>query len=377
LDTPSAAAASRAEAADEAAARALRELVAWKYGQGAAAAAAAAAAVATAGAGPPALAGSGDLQAQLDAMRSHAESVRTLAGAVQEIDRCLRALEEQYRSASSKTQEVHEECRRLLDEQTRLAQSAEAVHAKLDVFDDAERLASRLSISSDRLLLSDEFVVILRRLDDGVAFMQAHASYREAPRYLLTFQDLQGRAIDHIRALFAVLLERAAKAAEEQMHDTILRGDFSGASSAHAFVEFRSAAQVLRRLVSEVEARAEASASFKALLRQCLQTYFLHRDRLLGDHMRAFVSHASKHHQLPDLVSLRARAWLLARPPPPVLVRVPRASHAWEPVTDWAERRDRRSGTSAPVLGAPAHACGGFLVGTRREWTRGPPRPAP
>lgn len=61
------------------------------------------------------------------------------------------------------------------------------------------------------LLLSDQFIPLLTRIDDCIAFLREHDKYQDSPTYLLRFQQLQNKALALVRAHITNTLKTATQ----------------------------------------------------------------------------------------------------------------------------------------------------------------------
>jgi hypothetical protein len=128
---------------------------------------------------------------------------------------------------------------------------------------------------------SADFLPLLRRLDDCIAFVAAHPQYADAAAYALKFRQLQARALTAVRTKVQAVLRAAAVAVAAAVREgqggaaaangaaggkgsrggsSALAVPLDSAAAALLYVRFRAAAEpALKGLLQGVEQRAQQS----------------------------------------------------------------------------------------------------------------------
>eukprot|EP01006_Ploeotia_vitrea_P037467 TRINITY_DN66132_c0_g1_i1.p1 TRINITY_DN66132_c0_g1~~TRINITY_DN66132_c0_g1_i1.p1 ORF type:complete len:781 (+),score=465.52 TRINITY_DN66132_c0_g1_i1:192-2345(+) len=218
-----------------------------------------------------------------------------------------------YKGVTDTTAEVREECTKLLQEQKDLLQYAERLRYHLSFFDEADRLEHRLSTphasATHSFLLSDEFGPMLARLEECLSYVNHHLDFKDARKYRARFKQLHLKVLNSVKAHCTATLKDAAAHVMQQKTESRLADLRSGsvsagaASSAQAFVEFRTAAKTLRPIIRDTESRTK-SKPYRVLLNQCLQTYYTQRDVLLREDVERYIAWLAKEHSLGDMARM-------------------------------------------------------------------------
>ena len=212
------------------------------------------------------------------------------------------------------------ECERLAGEKARLEAFADAVHAKLRMFDSLDEVSSAFAKASAEANASgspEPFLPILKSLDEAMEYVRQHAHYKDAGVYTVKFKQLQSRALGLVKTYVTSSLRKAASAAMEAAPAPAAQAeegaaDGSGAEAPGAasegkgemaglYVRFRAAAPALAPLTSELARRAQAALAqeanggtadlagatpggeYGALLADCHATYCARRLELVAD----------------------------------------------------------------------------------------------
>ena len=82
------------------------------------------------------------------------------------------SLKTQHRDVAGKSRALHTSCERLVAEKDQLIQFADALRSKLAWFDELERIGAQFH-SASLAVDSEDFLPILKRLDDCISYVQS------------------------------------------------------------------------------------------------------------------------------------------------------------------------------------------------------------
>ncbi|KAJ3298099.1 Golgi transport complex subunit 3 [Rhizoclosmatium sp. JEL0117] len=212
-----------------------------------------------------------------------------VAQAADEIDR-----EKSYfEFVEGKTEALKKECESLLSNQMELETLSLEIQDRLikfNVLEPAVRLFNGTGV--DGVVLDVEFVPMLARLDDSLAFVEAHKQYRDADLYRMKFRQCITRGLTLIKMYFVDAMRLLGDGISRILHD---RGSAANSSNpetallaasslpavpqslqqALLYAKFKSAAESsLRGLIAEIEARIPGHPEYYGLLGECLSAYF-------------------------------------------------------------------------------------------------------
>ncbi|KAJ7324468.1 hypothetical protein JRQ81_017488 [Phrynocephalus forsythii] len=190
----------------------------------------------------------------------------------------LESLQKQYLFVSTKTGTLHEACEQLLKEQSELVDLAENIHQKLSYFNELENINTKLN-SPTLSVNSDGFIPMLAKLDDCIAYISSHPSFRDYPVYLSKFKQCLSKAM-HLMKTYTV------NTLQNLTNQLIKRDPSVAPHSDNAFtlfyIKFRAAAPKVRTLIEQIEQRAEKMPEYQQLLNEIHQCYLDQRELLLG-----------------------------------------------------------------------------------------------
>lgn len=198
-------------------------------------------------------------------LRGYSSQCDALLSEMERALKFLSDLELQHKTVATKTSTLHEECEQLVREQTSLISLMEAISNRLSYFEELDRLSSKLHAPTPTML-NEQFVPILARLDDCIAYMADHRHYKEAPRYLTRFRQCQGRALALVKGHITGTLRTATQNVQTQ-----IQGSDAEASFTLLYGKFRLYAPRVKMLMDEIEQRAVTMPDYKTLLLVRLQ----------------------------------------------------------------------------------------------------------
>ncbi|XP_062521592.1 conserved oligomeric Golgi complex subunit 3-like isoform X2 [Corticium candelabrum] len=211
---------------------------------------------------------------QLTEYRKHCDTV--LQGVSATLER-LEEMQKQQLAVSTKTNALHEACDQLLQDQTKLVNVAESIRSKLAYFDEVEELSQKLN-SSTFSVSDPTFVPKLTRMDECIAFLASHPSFKELPVYQVRFQQCLHRALSLIR----VHVVNQLKGITQQVQPTkgVIVHHTDSAFTLY-YGKFRTVAPRIKSLMEQVEQRCRVDQQYMSLLQECQQCYVAQRQHLL------------------------------------------------------------------------------------------------
>eukprot|EP00047_Mylnosiga_fluctuans_P015368 m.45508 g.45508 ORF g.45508 m.45508 type:complete len:750 (-) comp5887_c0_seq1:1435-3684(-) len=239
-------------------------------------------------------------RAYLELLKQYSGRCDDMLSAITSALHHLTDLETYYSSVSTKTSSLHNACEQLLQDQTNLANYAEAVSSRLSYFVELERLSQKLN-SPTLSVLNEQFVPLLNRLDDCIKYISEHHTYKDAQLYLSRFLQLQGRGLNLVKTHVINTLKMATQNVQTQVQGTSEGADVSFTLF---YGKFRLHAPRIKALMVEIERRALNTPSYSALLQDCYDCYFSQRLALLRPAVVVAVRDMLTEHQhnLPALM---------------------------------------------------------------------------
>ncbi|XBI09984.1 hypothetical protein VPH35_137396 [Triticum aestivum] len=231
------------------------------------------------------------------------ERVNTCDGILQQVDDTQNLFEELqslHSSVAIKTQTLHDACDQLLVEKQRLIGFAEALRSRLNYFDELEN-ASTSFYSQTMNIGNEQFLPLLKRLDDCILYVENNPLYAESAVYLVKFRQLQSRALGMIRSHVLSTL----KAASSQVQAAI-RGSGSGKNAVTEgveasliYVRFKAAAGELKPVFNEIESRS-SKKEYAQVLSECHSLFCEQRLYLIRGMVQQRISEFAKKEALPS-----------------------------------------------------------------------------
>ncbi|KAM3210629.1 hypothetical protein ACQJBY_064550 [Aegilops geniculata] len=187
-----------------------------------------------------------------------------------------------------------------LVEKQRLIGFAEALRSRLNYFDDLEN-ASTSFYSQTMNIGNEQFLPLLKRLDDCILYVENNPLYAESAVYLVKFRQLQSRALGMIRSHVLSTL----KAASSQVQAAI-RGSGSGKNAVTEgveasliYVRFKAAAGELKPVFNEIESRS-SKKEYAQVLSECHSLFCEQRLYLIRGMVQQRISEFAKKEALPS-----------------------------------------------------------------------------
>ncbi|XP_075209854.1 conserved oligomeric Golgi complex subunit 3 isoform X2 [Lycorma delicatula] len=182
----------------------------------------------------------------------------------------LNHLSKEYKQVSMKTNSLHLVSEQLLADQTKLVEINEGVLERLKQFKSLDLLAQRLD-SPTLSVTSPVFCHLLDQIDQFIAYMQTHHTYKECSIYLARYQHCLTRAISLLRAFVQNVLTNATQQTQA-----------CPASDASHYAKFQASAQKVKPVLNLVEQRRNVFPEYESLLAEFHQCYLDQRQQLIG-----------------------------------------------------------------------------------------------
>ncbi|XP_065849843.1 conserved oligomeric Golgi complex subunit 3 [Euphorbia lathyris] len=232
------------------------------------------------------------------------ERIQTCDGILHQVDETLDLFNElqlQHQAVATKTKTLHDACDRLLVEKQRLIEFAEALRSKLRYFDELENIAT--SFHSAKVNVgSENFLPLLKRLDECISYVESNPQYLESSVYLLKFRQLQSRALGMIRSHVISVLKGASSQVQAAMRSS--GGNnvsvSEGVEASVIYVRFKAAANELKPILEEIESRSSRK-EYAQVLADCHKLYCEQRLSLVKGIVLQRISEFSKKEALPSL----------------------------------------------------------------------------
>ncbi|XP_038990079.1 conserved oligomeric Golgi complex subunit 3 [Phoenix dactylifera] len=232
------------------------------------------------------------------------ERIQICDGILQQVDDTLNLfseLQSLHQTVATKTKTLHDACDRLLIEKQRLIEFAEALRSKLNYFDELENVSTSF-YSPNMNIGSEQFLPLLKRLDDCISYVESNPQYAESGVYLVKFRQLQSRALGMIRSHVLSVLKGASSQVQ-----TAIRGSGSnkttvseGVEASVIYVRFKAAASELKPLLGEIESRSTRK-EYAQIVTECHRLYCEQRLSLVKSILHQRISEFARKEALPSL----------------------------------------------------------------------------
>ncbi|GAA5821818.1 hypothetical protein JCM3770_002903 [Rhodotorula araucariae] len=210
----------------------------------------------------------------------HLETCDNVLGSLDEARGLLSEMEANYRYVDENSRSLQHACENMLEEQRHLVEVTEAIGARLEYFRELEKATRMLNLPGEELVLQEDFLNMLDRLDVCLEYLKTNRDFRDAEIYLIRFQQCLTRSMTLIKMFFVTTVRKTAADAQEKMSGKDLSDT---ALHALLYPKFSNAAPTLRILLYELEKRALSEPSeYGSLLSECYAVWFATRSALLG-----------------------------------------------------------------------------------------------
>ncbi|KDE07396.1 hypothetical protein MVLG_02263 [Microbotryum lychnidis-dioicae p1A1 Lamole] len=199
----------------------------------------------------------------------------------------LSEIEANYRFVEDNSRALQLACETMLDEQKHLIQVTEALSARLDYFRQLETATRMLNLPGEDLVLQEEFLNVLDRLDLCLDYLKANRDFKDAEIYLIRFQQCLTRSMTLIKMYFVSTIKRLTTEVLDKM---TIKDLSETASHALLYTKFSTIAETLRILTYELEKRASVDRNeYGSLLGECYTIWFASRGQLLSAELQEEV----------------------------------------------------------------------------------------
>lgn len=202
----------------------------------------------------------------------------------------LTALDEQREEVVRKTMTLHEQCEQMVNDQDQLANTAESIAQRLDMFVRVADVA-RILDQGNAAMSHPDFSFVLDQLDASIAFLEAHPDFFQAQAYLHQFEHLRNRACISVRAALQRSLEKTTAQVEGQLKDLKEKRQTEGVVDTQVlYTRFRAAALNYKPLMALLQQRVDVHETYATTLEE-LEAFYVHsRVRLVSAPVAAQLS---------------------------------------------------------------------------------------
>ncbi|GAA6017621.1 hypothetical protein JCM11491_005304 [Sporobolomyces phaffii] len=216
----------------------------------------------------------------LDHLESHLATCDAVLEGLDESRGLLSEMEANYSYVEENSHALQLACETMLDEHKHLVDVTDQIANRLEYFRELEGATKMLNLPGEDLVLKEDFLNMIDRLDVCLDYLKANRDFRDAEIYLIRFQQCLTRAMTLIKMYFVSTVRRttldvAEKMTGKELSDTAL--------DALLYQKFQAPAASLRILLVELEKRAEADPNeYAALRNECFDVWFNSRTQLVS-----------------------------------------------------------------------------------------------
>jgi uncharacterized protein YaaR (DUF327 family) len=183
-------------------------------------------------------------------------------------------LQENHEFVVKKTSGLQNACESLLDEQAHMFAISEEISQKLSYFHQLESISKLLNMPGDHLVLEPEFGPMLEKLDQCLAFVTDHPSFKDSDLYRMRYRQCMTRSMTLIKLYFVDAIRQLQTEIRDKLKlQTGAEAISNNVQLSLFFVKFRALASRTRGLLSELEMRCASHQEYFALLRDCINAY--------------------------------------------------------------------------------------------------------
>ncbi|KAJ3704870.1 hypothetical protein LUZ61_008575 [Rhynchospora tenuis] len=195
---------------------------------------------------------------------------------LQQVDDTLSLISELqslHQSVATKTKTLHDSCDQLLLEKQRLIEFADALRSRLNYFDELENVSTSF-YAPNMNIGNDQFLPLLKQLDDCISYVESNPQYAESGVYLVKFRQIQSRALGMIRSHVLSVLKGASSQVQAAIKGSTAGKTVAseGVEESIIYVRFKAAASELKPILGEIEGRASRK-KFAQILSDCHKLY--------------------------------------------------------------------------------------------------------
>ncbi|CAN6563589.1 unnamed protein product [Malus baccata var. baccata] len=237
----------------------------------------------------------------VDTLTERIQTCDGILGQVADTLELFNELQNQHQAVATKTRTLHDACDRLLIEKQRLIEFSEALRSKLNYFDELENITTNF-YSPNMNVLHENFLPLLKRLDECISYVESNPQYAESSVYLLKFRQLQSRALGMIRSHVLSVLKGASSQVQAAIRSSGGNNTSvsEGVEASVIYVRFKAAASELKPVLEEIESRASRK-EYTQILTECHKLYCEQRLSLVRGIVHQRISEFAKKEALPSL----------------------------------------------------------------------------
>nr|XP_019044681.1 hypothetical protein I302_06594 [Kwoniella bestiolae CBS 10118]OCF23611.1 hypothetical protein I302_06594 [Kwoniella bestiolae CBS 10118] len=201
-----------------------------------------------------------------------------------EVEEMLKALA----YVEERSESLRGACEDLLEEQTHLLTHTSQLAHRLTFFTFLEVAQKMLNNPGNKLVLSPDFLPMVKRLDECLGYLGEHRDFKDAELYLIRYQQCMSRSMTLIKLYFVSVVKALGQEIAKRLSD---KGISENAAQALLYTKFISLSQPLRPLLAELEARVSSNPDeLTPLLSECHAAWISTRQSLMGGKVMSEVT---------------------------------------------------------------------------------------
>ncbi|WVR07593.1 hypothetical protein IAU60_004635 [Kwoniella sp. DSM 27419] len=202
--------------------------------------------------------------------------IELLQGGEEEVTEMLKCL--QY--VEEKSESLRGACEDLLEEQTHLLTLTSQLAHRLTFFTFLESAQRMLNNPGNDLVLSPDFLPMVKRLDECIGYLGEHRDFKDAELYLIRYQQCMTRSMTLIKLYFVAVVRAMGQEVSKRIADKSLS---ETAIQALLYTKFISLSGPVRPLLAELESRVSSNSDeVTPLLAECHLAWVQTRQSLMG-----------------------------------------------------------------------------------------------
>ncbi|OCF37934.1 hypothetical protein I316_00158 [Kwoniella heveanensis BCC8398] len=202
--------------------------------------------------------------------------IELLEGGEEEVGEMLKCLE----YVEERSESLRGACEDLLEEQTHLLTHTSQLAHRLTFFTFLESAQKMLNNPGNNLVLSPDFLPMVKRLDECLGYLGEHRDFKDAELYLIRYQQCMTRSMTLIKLYFVAIVKALGQEVSKRLMDKSIS---ETAAQALLYTKFISLSGPVRPLLAELEARVSHNPDeLTPLLAECHTAWVQTRQSLLG-----------------------------------------------------------------------------------------------
>ncbi|KAK6126691.1 hypothetical protein DH2020_039571 [Rehmannia glutinosa] len=168
--------------------------------------------------------------------------------------------------------------------------------------DACDRLVATSFYSPSMNVAHENFLPLLKRLDDCISYVESNPQYAECNVYLVKFRQLQSRALGMIRSHVLSVLKNTSSQVQAAIRSSAgnKASVSEGVEASVIYVRFKAAANELKPVLVEIESR-KPRKEYVQILTECHKLYCEQRLSLVRGIVHQRISEFAKKEALPSL----------------------------------------------------------------------------